>query len=91
MKHVDQAVSQKAAQQLAAVLSAALGEYRVLGPEPPLVERIRNQFLHSILIKLERDKINTKAVKAFIQEKITDILTDKSLRAVSVVADVDCL
>ncbi len=91
VKHVDQAVSQKAAQQLAAVLSAALGEYRVLGPEPPLVERIRNQFLYSILIKLERDKINTKAVKAFIQEKITDILTDKGLRAVSVVADVDCL
>ena len=54
-------------------------------------ERIRDQFLYNILIKLEREKINFKAVKTFIQSCITDILIDKGLRAVSVVIDVDCL
>jgi primosomal protein N' (replication factor Y) len=63
----------------------------VLGPEEPLVERIRNQFLFDILIKIERDKVNVKAVKAYIQDRINDILIDKGLRQVSVVADVDCL
>jgi primosomal protein N' (replication factor Y) (superfamily II helicase) len=30
-------------------------------------------------------------VKTFMQERITDLLTDKGLRQVSVVVDVDCL
>jgi len=91
VRHTDQRVSKKAADVLRATLAAQLGDERVLGPEQPLVERIRNQFLYDILIKLEREKINFKAVKAFIQSCITDILTDKGLRAVSVIIDVDCL
>ncbi|MBO0949782.1 replication restart helicase PriA [Fibrella forsythiae] len=91
VRHTDQRVSKKAADVLCASLAAQLGDERVLGPEQPLVERIRNQFLYDILIKLEREKINFKAVKAFIQSCITDILTDKGLRAVSVIIDVDCL
>ena len=91
VRHTDQRVSKKAADVLRANLAAQLGDERVLGPEQPLVERIRNQFLYDILIKLEREKINFRAVKAFIQSCITDILTDKGLRAVTVVIDVDCL
>ncbi|MEZ0485785.1 replication restart helicase PriA [Fibrella aquatica] len=91
VRHTDQRVSRKAAEVLRASLAAQLGDERVLGPEEPLVARIRNQFLYDILIKLEREKINFKAVKAFIQSCITDILTDKGLRAVSVIIDVDCL
>jgi primosomal protein N' (replication factor Y) len=91
VRHTDQRISKKAADTLRANLAAQLGDERVLGPEEPLVERIRNQFLYDILIKLEREKINFKAVKTFIQSCITDILTDKGLRAVSVVIDVDCL
>ncbi|MEZ0542628.1 replication restart helicase PriA [Fibrella arboris] len=91
VRHTDQRISKKAAEVLRAALAAQLGDERVLGPEEPLVERIRNQFLFDILIKLEREKINFKAVKAFIQRCITDILTDKGLRAVSIVIDVDCL
>ena len=62
-----------------------------MGPEEPLVERIRNQFLFDILIKIEREKVNIKAVKTYIRDRINDILTDKGLRQVSIVADVDCL
>jgi primosomal protein N' (replication factor Y) (superfamily II helicase) len=91
IRHTDQRVSKRAADRLRAELAAQLGDDRVLGPEEPLVERIRNQFLYDILIKLEKEKINLKAVKTFIQERITDLLTDKGLRQVSVVVDVDCL
>lgn len=91
VRHPDKAISQQAADRLAAELTDALGSSRVLGPEQPLVERIRNQFLFDILIKIEREKVNTKAVKAYVQDRINDILTDKGLRQVSVVVDVDCL
>jgi len=91
IKHVDEAVSKRAAALLAEKLTANLGSSRVLGPEPPLVERVRNQFLFDILIKLEREKINFKAAKSFIQEKVIDILTDKTLKSVHIVIDVDCV
>lgn len=91
VRHTDRAISHQAAERLAAELIDALGSSRVLGPEEPLVERIRNQFLFDILIKIERDKVNIKAVKTYIQDRINDILTDKGLRQVSIVADVDCL
>ena len=91
VRHPDKAISQQAADRLAAELTDALGSSRVLGPEQPLVERIRNLFLFDILIKIERDKVNVKAVKAYIQDRISDILTDKGLRQVSIVIDVDCL
>ncbi|WP_247236050.1 primosomal protein N' [Telluribacter sp. SYSU D00476] len=90
VKHADYDTSHRAAEQLAEKLVAQLGRSRVLGPEPPLVERVRNQFLFEILIKLEREKINFKAAKSFIQEKVTDILTDKTLKNINVVIDVDC-
>ena len=91
VKHMDEGTSKRAATVLAEKLIVNLGKSRVLGPEPPLVERVRNQFLFDILIKLEREKINFKAAKSFIQEKVIDILTDKTLKSIQVVIDVDCL
>jgi primosomal protein N' (replication factor Y) len=91
VKHIDETVSNRAAKVLAEKLTANLGSSRVLGPQPPLVERVRNQFLFDILIKLEREKINFKAAKSFIQEKVIDTLTDKTLKSIQVVIDVDCL
>ncbi|WP_221394510.1 primosomal protein N' [Dyadobacter sp. NIV53] len=91
VKHLDEATSKRAAVLLAEKLTVNLGASRVLGPQPPLVERVRNLFLFDILIKLEREKINFKAAKSFIQEKVIDILTDKTLKSVYVVIDVDCV
>jgi primosomal protein N' (replication factor Y) len=91
VKHMDEATANRAAKVLAGKLSENLGLSRVLGPQPPLVERVRNLFLFDILIKLEREKINFKATKSFIQEKVIDILTDKTLKSIQVVIDVDCL
>jgi primosomal protein N' (replication factor Y) len=91
VKHLDQQSAQQAAQKLAHLLTEKMGEDRVLGPQPPLVERIRNRFLFDILIKLEREKVNFKAAKTFILEKVTDILTDKTLKGADVTIDVDCL
>lgn len=89
-KHIEQPIAQKAAQILAEKLAEKLGKGRVLGPETPLVERIRNQFLFDILIKLERN-LNLKAIKTFIHDEVDNILTDKTFKGTTVVVDVDCL
>lgn len=89
-KHQEQAIAKEAAVQLAAKLTEKLGSGRVLGPETPLVERIRNQFLFDVLLKLERS-LNLKAIKAFVQEEVDNVLTNKAFKGLSVVIDVDCL
>ncbi len=89
VKHIDPDISRRAATKLTQLLTDNMGASRVLGPEAPLVDRVRNQYLFDILIKLEREKINFKAAKSFIQEKVLDILTDKTLKSIQIVIDVD--
>lgn len=80
--------SEEAANALANGLREKLGS-RVLGPEPPLVNRIRNQFLKDILIKLEKENVNLRLIKDQIREEIQKILTTKQFKQVSIVIDVD--
>ncbi len=88
VKHEAEATSEEAAQALANGLREKLGS-RVLGPEPPLVNRIRNQFLKDILIKLEKENVNLRVIKDQIREEIQKILTTKQFKQVSIVIDVD--
>ncbi|REA56366.1 primosomal protein N' [Dyadobacter luteus] len=91
VKHLDATTARRAADKLAGKLVENLGTGRVLGPQPPLVERVRNQFLFDILIKIEREKINFRAAKSFVQEKVIDVLSDKTLKSIHIVIDVDCI
>ncbi|MES2731107.1 MAG: primosomal protein N' [Bacteroidota bacterium] len=90
IKHESKTTCTKAATQLFEKLMVRLGQNRLLGPEAPLVERIRNQYLEEIMIKLERT-INLKAVKQYIQAQVSDLLAEKTLKGTSVVVDVDCV
>ncbi|MBB6003384.1 primosomal protein N' [Arcicella rosea] len=89
LRHIDQPNAEKAAQALAQKLIEKLGTPRVLGPEKPLVERVRNQYLFEIMIKLEKT-INLKGAKAFIAEQVQNIILSKDFKGVGIVVDVDC-
>jgi primosomal protein N' (replication factor Y) len=89
VKHEDATIAFQIAELLAAGLTQQLGKTRVLGPEAPLVDRVRNRFLFDILIKLEREKVNFRAVKSLIQEQIYELLADKTRKNVQIIADVD--
>ncbi|MCY7350732.1 MAG: primosomal protein N', partial [Cytophagaceae bacterium] len=89
IKNPEQHLAKKAAETLCARLADSLTKERVLGPETPLVERIRNQFLFEILIKLERN-LNLKTIKPFIAEQVEALITEKPFKSVGVVVDVDC-
>jgi primosomal protein N' (replication factor Y) len=87
LKHKDADVLNFAAQKLANELRGQLGK-RVLGPEQPLISRIRNYYLKQIIIKSDRDTAVQK-VKTLLKETILQINVDKSFKGVLVQVDVD--
>lgn len=89
VKHFEQEIAHNAASLLALKLREKLGAPRVLGPEAPLVERVRNQFIFEVMIKLEKT-IGLKGVKAFLSEQIQDVLLMKEFKGASIIPDVDC-
>lgn len=89
IKHTDKKVCRDAAQQLAGVLRDQLPKIKVMGPGEPMVSKIRNQFLMSILIKMIRGKSDLNQIKLIIQENINQLLKEKTFRSARIIADVD--
>jgi primosomal protein N' (replication factor Y) len=89
VKHVDPKVAEDAAKTLTDRLVEKMGRSRVLGPESPLVDRVRGQFLKDIVIKLERENVNLKVVKELLREQMLAVSLLKPFRQVTLVADVD--
>jgi primosomal protein N' (replication factor Y) len=78
-----------AAHDLAEKLRRTLGAARVLGPEAPVIEKIRNQYLREVWIKLEREGINLRQTKTFIAQTATEIEKQSKYKSVRIIADVD--
>ncbi|WP_338761341.1 primosomal protein N' [Bernardetia sp. ABR2-2B] len=89
VRHEERDMAQKAAFILSKKLQAKLSAGRVLGPEAPIIERIRNKFQQAILIKLERNQFDLVKTKEFIQSQIDELYKDKSFKKMQVVVDVD--
>lgn len=87
VKHKDANVLNLAAQTLANNLRAQLGK-RVLGPEQPLVSRVRNYYIKQIILKIERTAAMQK-VKAVLVDTIRDFNAQKDFRSVITQIDVD--
>ena len=79
----------KAATYVAEVMRGEMGRKRVLGPEEPPVNRVRNLYLNQILIKIERERINLTAVKEIIQNIAINLGHKKEFKKSSIVFDVD--
>ncbi len=87
VKHKDANVLNLAAQTLANNLRAQLGK-RVLGPEQPLVSRVRNYYIKQIILKIERTAAMQK-VKTVLVDTIRDFNAQKDFRSVITQIDVD--
>lgn len=61
---------------------------RILGPETPLVSRVRNLYIKHITIKFEREA-SPKKIKKLLAEKIELFLADHDYRSIRVDIDVD--
>jgi primosomal protein N' (replication factor Y) (superfamily II helicase) len=87
-KDVDKKTVHQGARALSELLKERLGDKRILGPEAPLIDRLRNYYLMDIFIKIEKD-ISLKAVKLSIIQTIQTFLSDKDYKNSFVQTDVD--
>lgn len=88
VKHMNPEILYNQAEYLATELRKHFGD-RVIGPEPPLVNRIRNFYIKTIMLKFERDGISIVKAKALLREVITQFHTTKLSKGSVVQPDVD--
>ncbi|MBC7650889.1 MAG: primosomal protein N', partial [Deinococcales bacterium] len=87
-KHKDSYVAEETANIMLKGLQANFKAY-LNGPAQPPVDRIRNQYLWEILIKLPKDAGIINQCKREIQQQIAIIKSEKRYSSVSIVIDVD--
>jgi primosomal protein N' (replication factor Y) len=87
IKHKDSDILNIAAQRFAVMLRTQLGNM-VLGPEQPLVSRVRNYYIKQVIIKSDKTTSIVK-VKSLLKEVITEFQADKEFRSVTIQVDVD--
>jgi len=88
LRSKDKKLTNEAAQRLANILKEDMGASRVLGPQEPLINKIRDKFLMDIFLKIEK-KYKMEAVKDLIRNAQLELLKVKELKSVEVVVDVD--
>ncbi len=88
LKHKNPEILYNQAEYMANELRKHFGD-RVIGPEAPLINRIRNYYIKSIMLKFERDTISIGKAKAIIRDVITQFQTTKLSKGSVIQPDVD--
>lgn len=89
VKHTDRKICEDAARRLATLLRDHLEKVKVFGPGAPMVGKIRNQYLMTVLIKIFRGKSDLQRIKQIIQDDMDFLSKEQAFRNVRFVADVD--
>jgi len=89
VKHKEPHVCKACAEHYTSVIRAELGKERVLGPEEPVIARIRNQYLQVINIKIEKQGISLKKVKSVLYNVSVTVSKMRDFKNVSIIFDVD--
>ncbi len=87
-KHKEKHIAEEAANIMMQGLKANFGE-QSNGPAQPVVDRVRNQYLWEILIKLPKDARLINQCKREIQQQIVIIQSNKRYRSVTILPDID--
>jgi primosomal protein N' (replication factor Y) (superfamily II helicase) len=88
LRHKDKAMVMQAADKLAASLRQDLKDY-VIGPAAPVVNRVRNQYLMEILIKLPKEPGMGMTYRKVIRNHINLLRAVKGFKSLPVMVDVD--
>ena len=89
IKNIDKSTCGTTASKLTNLLIQQLGKERVLGPQEPVINKIRNQYLMRILIKIERKNVSLQKVKRLLAQQAETIFTNRSMKSSRIVFDVD--
>ncbi|HEY1010992.1 MAG: replication restart helicase PriA [Daejeonella sp.] len=88
VKHKDSSKLVIIAASLAGILRAQFAD-RVLGPETPLIGRIRNYYIQTILIKVEKEGISIQKIKDALRDILSAFDADPANKGVYIQTDVD--
>lgn len=89
LKHTDRDLVQAAATALANDLKAQLGQ-NVLGPQTPLIGKVKNQYLMDVWVKIRKDtEERLTTTKEVLQQAGQRMLSDRSFKSVRLLFDVD--
>jgi primosomal protein N' (replication factor Y) (superfamily II helicase) len=91
VKHIDKKSAAGSAAVLAGQLREKLSGIRILGPAEPVIGKIRNQYLMTILLKIPKGTTDLPATKKIISSLIEHLQTEKEHRNTRFVVDVDPL
>jgi primosomal protein N' (replication factor Y) (superfamily II helicase) len=89
-KHKMKEVCTAAAEAMAAALKPGYDKYLV-GPAEPVVNRVRNQYLMELLLKLPKDARTINLCKKLIHDQVAILHNDKRFRSVVILPDVDAV
>jgi primosomal protein N' (replication factor Y) len=89
VKHLDKKVATEAASTFAEEIKKRNKQVRVLGPGEPMISKIRNEFLMSVLLKIGRDQGKLAEIKAEIYNLAENLKALKEYRNVKFIFDVD--
>lgn len=89
-KHKIKEVCAAAAEAMAMALRPGYEKY-LIGPAEPVVNRVRNQFLMELLIKLPKDAKTINLCKKVIHDQVAVLHNDKRFRSVVILPDVDAV
>ncbi|MBL6446779.1 primosomal protein N' [Fulvivirga sp. 29W222] len=89
VKNRDVKLASLTAIKLGNLIKEKLGTKRVLGPEEPIISKIRNEYLMELTIKLERSQVNLAKVKSILLETRLELMQEKELKTSKIIFDVD--
>lgn len=87
-KHKVQQTAEEAANLMMSGLRLHFGSY-LNGPAQPVVDRVRNQYIWEILIKLPKETALINQCKTEIHQQMVIIQSNKNYRSVTILPDVD--
>ena len=88
VKHTEQAIVEQAAETLANSLKKHYGKW-VLGPQAPVIPKLKNQYLSDIWLKIKKDAYTLSQAKAMILQEIGAVWVHKAFKKIKIVVDVD--
>ncbi|MES3019233.1 MAG: primosomal protein N' [Bacteroidota bacterium] len=88
VKHKDLSKLVTVAESLAGILRSQFAD-RVLGPEAPLIGRIRNYYIQTILIKIEKEGVSVQKIKYALRDILTSFDADPANKGSYIQTDVD--
>jgi len=89
VKHTDKKICNSLAATLAGILRSEMAGAKVMGPGEPMVAKIRNQHLMSLLVKIPRNSSQLADLKHKLLLHVQELLKDKAYRNARIVIDVD--